>query len=487
MDKNNSWNSNNCSSGGTASSRSSSYFQKGIKVAEHLSNLRQLMKIPIHAIDKAYVVAMDQMPATDHLEYYYISSPKALELFPNYNDIIKPIIAILEFQQRFYQSKSVLVLDLLTLLTIMSNGALIDKAKLLFTMYNISKSGLMIELEHRNFLLRVKYCLQKLRLVQTLDLNEKECDYLALEARTMLIENDNVCKIQYLPGLYFNDFYNWINTSNECQQLFIFFRVLTRLTDTMTVLADRTASLHSIMEEKMAYKINCITYPSINLFTYDKSTDGIHKDMSVQVVFRSQTAISLLVKVPATNCKVLYIKYDKVVLAPQPLYEIPAVIAERNKELNEKMTNKNIHCCDKYYVLSATKCHAIIDKHIHFGNTPYTRVDMDGLDSGNRYFFTIYNEQFRYPVVEAYTLEEKKKHLSNTYVLPTNVHEQAAKFIDSVIKDDAEQTFVHTGVVFDIHQVIFSVLYHPYYFFLSWGTVLNLAVLVICNYSCIMF
>lgn len=69
------------------------------------------------------------------------------------------------------------------MLIILLRGSVNDKARYLFTWYNISGSGLMTELEHIMFIQRVGRVLSKMKVLGAADMNIDDIKHMAFEAR----------------------------------------------------------------------------------------------------------------------------------------------------------------------------------------------------------------------------------------------------------------------------------------------------------------
>ena len=158
---------------------------------------------------------------------YDVLVADVLKIFPNQATIMKNLILIYQFHKP-HAGMSIMVLDVLTILCVLTTGSVTEKSKLLFAMYNINQTGLMDEMEHVNFILRITECMKKLKLMGVLDITAPDAKFIALEAR---VKHENN-QITFVPGLYVADFTRWVQTSKECQTLFKFTKVLIRCTVT---------------------------------------------------------------------------------------------------------------------------------------------------------------------------------------------------------------------------------------------------------------
>ena len=79
--------------------------------------------------------------------------------------------------------KRVLLLDMLTFLIIVFRGSLESKTEYLFKWYNVNGTGLMTEVEHISFILRVGKIMTKVKILSTIDLTEDDARHIAFTSR----------------------------------------------------------------------------------------------------------------------------------------------------------------------------------------------------------------------------------------------------------------------------------------------------------------
>lgn len=368
--------------------------ERAHNVLKHLDSIK-----PILQLDFNYVKLVNERltrSKPDHilLNYYDVLVADVMKIFPNQAAILTGLISIFQFHKP-HVGLSVMVLDILTTLSILTTGSVTEKSKLLFQLYNINQMGLMEEAEHVNFMLRTSHCMKKLRLMGVLDLSAPDAKYIALDARVKYENN----QITYAPGLYLADFTRWVQTSKECQTLFKFVKVLNRLVDSLLTLETRTNAVLSIMEAKKSYMANAPYVPPPEMFKSCMQTNA-----SAFVVFRSQTCVSMSIPLLNLQTDEVYIKYDKVVPSPPTLYEISRAILKRNADICKANREPDLQCCGKNYLLTGYRRQLVHTSQRTASQIPFLRVDLPELEPATSYFVTIYTVNVKFRTVRVTTL-----------------------------------------------------------------------------------
>jgi hypothetical protein len=370
-------------------------------VLKHLDHIKPMLQLDFNYVKLVYEKLTKFRPDHISLNYYDVLSSDVLKIFPNQKSILAKLVEKFQFHKP-YVGMSVMVLDILTTLCVFTTGSVTEKSKLLFDCYNLNRTGLMEEFEHVNFILRIVECMKKMKLLGLIDITADDAKYIALEARVKNVDN----AITFIPGLHVADFTRWIQTSNECQILFRFTKVLNRLVDSLHALSERTNAVLNIMDSKMQYKMNARHVPSPDMLLREGGC--LHTNAPVVVVFRSQSVISLAVRLMDSDWEVseVFIKYDKVVSCPHMLYDIPRAILKRNVAQYRANAVEQLHCCAKSYVLTSYM-------RVEIATTPlqrcregvlFVRIDLPNLDSGSNYFVSLYTPSTRYRTVQVQTL-----------------------------------------------------------------------------------
>ena len=359
----------------------------------HLDSLKPILLLDFNYVKLVYDRLTKSKPDHVLLNYYDVPAADVSKIFPNQSLVISWLINIFQFHKP-HIGQSIIVLDILTTMTILTTGSISEKCKLLFSMYNINATGLMDESEHVNFILRTSNCMKKLKLMQTLDMTAPEAKYIALEAR-VIYENN---QITFIPGLQVSDFIRWVQTSKETQTLFRFVKVMNRLVDSLTALEHRTNAVLNIMEIKKQYKLNASPVPPLDVY----QATCIKNDLPIWIVFRSSTSASFSLPLYDLTIREVFIKYDKIMpLSSNSIYEIPRPILKRNAEVNRANQNPQLHCCDKSFLLTSyLKIPINNPSQRSRHQVPYQRVDITGLEPGSSYYVTIYTPLTQYRTVK---------------------------------------------------------------------------------------
>lgn len=366
------------------------------KLLKHLDWIKPILQLDFNYVKLAYERLTKTKPDHVLLNYYDIHFNEVAKQLPNQPSIVSWLVGVFQFEKPNV-GKSVMVLDLLTTLTILSTGSITDKCKLLFVMYNINQTGLMEEGEHFNFIMRSSACMRKLKFIGTLDMTAEDAKYVALEAR---VKHENN-QITFIPGLQLVDFTRWVQTNKECQTLFRFVKVLNRLVENMLTLADRTDSVLRIMEAKQKYLVNAPAVPPLDALPRCQPTSA-----DLWLVFRSHTTASFVVPLYNLETTEVFVKCEKIVPMESALFEIPRSILRRNAELHRAKINPQLQCCGKYYTLTSHVRVPVDATQRLRHHVPFQRIDIPGLDPKSTYLITIYSETAQYRTVQVTTLED---------------------------------------------------------------------------------
>jgi hypothetical protein len=362
----------------------------------HLDSLKPLLQLDFNYVKLVYERLTKTKPDHILLTYYDVEVAHVAKIFPNQSTILTPLVELFQFHKPNV-GKSVIVLDLLTTMSILTTGSVTEKCKLLFTMYNINETGMMDETEHINFILRCSDCMKKLKLMGTLDMTAPEARYVALEARVKYESN----RMTFLPVLYVADFTRWVQTSKECQTLFKFVKVLNRLVDSMVALEARSSAVLQIMREKESYKESSCPVPALDVFT-----SCVLSPAPTWLVYRSHDTVSLTLPLHDMEITEVYVKFDKIVPLASELYEIPRAILKRNAEVyRANHRNPLLHCCGKSYLLTSYTRVPVDPTRRRRHQIPYQRVDLTGLDPSSSYYITVYTSDVKFRTVQATTLD----------------------------------------------------------------------------------
>jgi len=363
-------------------------------VLKHLDALKPVLQLDFNYVKLVYERLTKSKPAHILLNYYDVLVTDVLKIFPNQATIMKNLIQIYQFHKP-HAGMSIMVLDVLTILCVLTTGSVTEKSKLLFAMYNINQTGLMDEMEHVNFILRITECMKKLKLMGVLDITAPDAKFIALEAR---VKHENN-QITFVPGLYVADFTRWVQTSKECQTLFKFTKVLSRLVDSLHALENRANALLSIMEAKNEYEPDAYFVPPLDLFKQCVSTNA-----SIYVVYRSQTQVSISIPLADLQESDVYIKLDKLVPCVHKRYEIPRSILKRNVDVWKANKAPELECCKKGILLTSYRSQYVDSSTRQRDQVPFQRVDVSNLEPSSVYYVTVYTRSVQYRTLKVHTM-----------------------------------------------------------------------------------
>ena len=89
---------------------------------------------------------------------YEMSKAEARKFFPTEHPSFERLLDLLCVSNRILGPR-VILLDLLSVLALLVRGTLEEKAQYLFDWYNISKTGVLSEVEHTMLIMRISNCL----------------------------------------------------------------------------------------------------------------------------------------------------------------------------------------------------------------------------------------------------------------------------------------------------------------------------------------
>ena len=329
------------------------------------------------------------------LEYFEISLDEAHRYFPSREESLHRIFNLLSFKKHILGTR-VLLLDVLTVLVIIFRGSLVEKLQYLFNWYNISENGLMNELEHTLFIMRVADCFHRIKAIGSIDITEDDAKHLALVARSR-IENG---KIRFVAGLTFNDFHRWTLESKEHSVLVKFIHVLDRFVNTLLALQSRTNAINGLIEEKRQYRENAVFVPKMDLF------DCIEHPSVAHITFRSQCYVSACISLAEVSVEIdeVYIRCEKIKLVANPFYDIPESMKQSQQwQKRNILKQASPDCCEKEYLLVSHHRCPIQPHYVRRGDL-FVRFDVPNLEPDTRYILTPYTKKWKYPPFGVVTL-----------------------------------------------------------------------------------
>jgi len=430
-------------------------------VLKHIDSLKPLLSLPLDYVEFLYEIINQQKPPHITLNYYdilvnellhkvgSIDKSKAFKGIINKLQFIKPLVGV-----------SIIFLDFITILCILSHGSIDQKASFLFKCYNFNETGLMDELEHYNFIMRTCSCLKKIHILGSIDITSDIARYMAMEARTTYNNNE----IKFIHGLREEHFTEWVYSNKECNALFRIQQILYRLIDNLIVLESRVNGLVEIMEMKKAYKYDCIPVPNPEAI----ASLMFRSDIPILITHRNRNIVSLCIPwqyIDIDNdIHEIYIRYDKIFPYQQRHYSIVDYIVDRNRSQHEYNSNPLLSCCEKKIILTSYQriMLPLSKKNIKF-NIPIQRIDIRHLDESSIYNITVYTDTTQYRTIQVRTLMGIKFKEDQEYnfdrdisvsILPACISAiDADIFVKATTDVASSDLIVFTGSVVPINEV----------------------------------
>ena len=335
------------------------------------------------------------------LENFELSIANARIFFPSTEPSIERVLQLLSFQKPIV-GQVVYFLDVLTVLVIIFRGSLLEKARYLFDWYNVSKTGVLTEVEHAILIRRTSECFYKIKAIGIIDVTEEDAQHIALEAR---VRKNQSGQIKFIPGLVYEDFCRWTRDSAESAVLVRFVRVLDRLVDTLIAIRNRVGAIGAIVEGKKNHKALCLHVPKLDMFPSCRE----HQSM-LYIIYRSQTTVTVCMSAVGIDCNQsseAFVMCEKLSPVSDPFYEIPEAIQKKtsifNNDASGQRGDKMPMCCTREYVLRSYQRYPL-DKHIIMRGGPLLRVNISRLDHDSEYVFTVYTPTWKFPPIKASTM-----------------------------------------------------------------------------------
>lgn len=429
---------------------------------EYVDSLKFIMLKPIadlEEVERALLGHALVKQSAQTLEFQSCSTDIVRGLISWPAEHLQTVLDGLSFE-RTDHVQAVTVLDLLTVLCILMTGQLEDKAKCLFRWYNLNQQGLLEEEEHYLMLRRLAGCLRKLRLIGQLDLSDDEARYLAMKARI----EDTMHGSLFRAGLYFADFLQWIQDSEECRGFFIFIEVLDKLVDVLRTLDIRSERLLEIMRHKQDEAR--ISMP-LRLKEEQVCSD-------IFLVFKSSNTVSLAIPDRLQHLSSdpwVYVEVSREVDVQYPLYEIAQNIVDRHTEANEHRFQTGMQCCDKHYYLQSTQRVRLRRDVSRVGRPVLRRVDVTGLSPGSRYRLIVHSDDIKYQTVRVLTTQshtpgpsadQKQSSSHGICILPAALSAVDFQQLYERNRNKFKEFVVfYTGAFCEVNQVSFCFVLQP--------------------------
>lgn len=358
-----------------------------------LDNLRPSMEITTKYLVEVSNIIEGALPVDMSLEFWCIGSNIVHKHLQLPQEQISYLLRLHAFVDNLNESK-VNVLDLITSICIVSNGTWREKAKLLFRWYNMSGSGLLDEEEHFLLIRGVARCFKKLKFIGALDVTDKEAKYMAVKARVQVDQNG---KGNFLPGLYYDDFVNWLETSEHCKIIFDFSAALFRLMDVLQALDCKSSNLLNTMNALSPTRNDDLPAacfdPNIKKTILDEIFVTSFSDTSVSLAFINERSLDKFQ---------MYLKVDKLIFHESGLSDLPASIINRNFSLYKERINPDLCSFRTYHKESFIKLYRFPENDKN--SAQFLRIDLNNLNPGTHYELTVFDMHHEFRKVRVRTL-----------------------------------------------------------------------------------
>jgi hypothetical protein len=375
------------------------------ELLNQLDLLKSLVNVQLSVVsataDRILQTGLSQHRENLRLETFDVSLKQAEIYFPvEHGNVFRSLALQLSYKKG--SGVYIRMLDLLTVAVIVCTGDMIAKSKLIFRWYNFSETGYLTELEHSVFLSRFAHCVNKLKILGSIDYTEEEVRYMAASAR-LKVEG----KARFIEALDFDNFYLWMTSKSVLVSNFL--SILRRLLNVLNGLHKRINALSDIALKQRMHQQRCITIPTIS------SLKNCNLSYSpILVICRSQDEITVLIEASAieSDCQELFILCEKLVPLPDEYHQISIqfkkLLIHGGKESNtaEEEMNNSVHQSHRCYKLPSYRKQLInIDQ---TKNCPVIRVNINQLNPDSKYLLNLYTIKTKFTPVEVITLSKSK-------------------------------------------------------------------------------
>lgn len=359
------------------------------ELVEYLDILKPIILLNIELLRSAHVRFLNLTTPLD-LDEFELTIEDTLDFFPDCASVISPIVHRLAVSKPLLGPR-VYLLDVLTMLVILMRGDMHEKAQLIFTWYNFSRTGLMSELEHTLLITRAAECLHRLKLLGAIEITRDDSRHIALAAR---IDKQVRNKIFFKPGLTFDDFFNWIEQEQEGESITRAFKVFGRLSDVLISLQNRVSAIYQIIERKQQHEALRRHVPSKEILGCSINPTP------VIVISRGTTKLSMCIRLLSRSALDVYVCQKQLFSLPSPHYQLPTFAEQRifgNRVLPPK-------CCQKQFHLTSYLQLPRSNITTTSSQCDLVRIDLENLDADQRYEIEVYTQLEHFHPVLVQTL-----------------------------------------------------------------------------------
>lgn len=333
---------------------------------------------------------------------------------------IRYLIDLLSFNTPIHGQR-IAAVDILAALCIFCSAPIAQKASFLFQLFNANQSGLMVEEEHKYFMLTVVQIFRKMKLISSLEWSESDVQFYAIQARSYYHSSTN--EINYIPGLNIGEFCKWLATSGECRAISKAFEVLNKLAAALLSLKLKATAVAEVLTEKERFFCSK-SDPAPRMPDHSRTTSIVYP------IGRQQSSVSIC--------------YRKQTLAMTEVFV----------RIDQHMTRRpdSSHTTSESYSLTCYQRHSV-----RSSVAAIERLDVGGLSPNSLYKLTVYTPTDTLGQIEMRTLE----HFSPSRKLASSIDNSLCILPGSLNIEDAEKFCSTLEFLHDCSHIIFTGTFCP--------------------------
>lgn len=362
--------------------------------------------------------------ALDNLLAHAVHNDSATlaQYFPR--ERVSDLLAIASFMD--LGSQTFLLVDLLLLLLVFTQGPLDDKIDYLFAWFSVSNNGSLDEHELLYMLTKLRFCVRKLGL-KSLEYSASDLEMAALAAR-MRTDPTNASSTQLLPSLSKEDFRLWVASSAECGTLLRLVAAFRELNAVMVTMQARVALLQRTLDAMRRDAALVARVPAPPLYASDVLLSEVRT--SVYLSYVGRRAASLCCPFVSTSYSEVYVK-----------------IARQYSIDEEGIRVLGPQARSKY------SSYAVYNRYSVRRGWMYMRIDVDGLEPDTVYELTVYTDTLKLPAVECRTVGAPSDLSDGDLVVLSSLIDAKDSTIRAILRPLSPATIVFTGPLCSLNTV----------------------------------
>lgn len=361
------------------------------QLLKFIDQLKPVLCLSLSRIQFAYQQFLRYKSRDEYLEYSVVSTKNLGKYFPTSLEAVNVVVSRIAVKNDTGELV-VAILDLLTILCVMSVSSVADKAKMLFEWYNVSSNGLLTEFEHTKLILRFSHTARKMKLIGALELTENDANFIALDAR---VYNAEEKRLRFKPGLYLIDFQHWIETNTECATIFKAMEVMKRLILALKHIDLRATGVMRMMSDKAATEATATSvFPlqHVPRDSYAAAYCTFKDDCSLGFAILMHEPCLSITSTGNWDDQSIYVKIEKIV-ARQHSLALERRTAIQSNDGAQQM------CCQQYYTVVSCRCISTNSPEymlsVKRNQLLLACVALSDLEADTHYMITLYTRQWQ--------------------------------------------------------------------------------------------